>query len=357
MTLPRVTVLMSVYNGSPYVARAIESILSQTFTDFEFLVIDDASSDDSVALINSYADSRLRLVRNPSNLGLTRSLNVGLWQAKGDLIARHDADDIAHSRRLEKQVTFLDAHPEIALVGTQVRHIGPSGRRLWNQMRKPVTPLAIEWEFMFGNPFVHSSVMFRTGVMRNELGGYNETFLTSQDVEAWTRLIAIARVANLDEALLDFRSHHESISKRIYSASNVRRVEALLAYNIERRIGASPETDEWPHLWDCIVNEGILERDPRVIHAPRLLATMHRRFVERNPEASTNSEIRRSRARILAQIALHLTDYARILSFFIFIRSVILDIGALRAFGPRFLTKLIFGCGRRPRSAAKETGG
>ena len=116
MTAPKVTVLMSVLNGEDYLREAIDSVLAQTFMDFEFLIIDNASTDMTPRIIASYSDSRIRVLRNDNVLTLTQSLNKGMRAARGDLIARLDADDLAMPERLEKQVRFLDAHPDVFLV-------------------------------------------------------------------------------------------------------------------------------------------------------------------------------------------------------------------------------------------------
>jgi Glycosyl transferase family 2 len=353
VTTPRVTVLMSVHNGVPFLAEAVESILGQTMTDFEFLVIDDRSTDGSAEVVEAYGDPRIRVVRNDSNLGLTRSLNIGLAAARGELIARQDADDNSHPERLARQVAFLDAHPEIALVGTQARIIGSRGERRRGVIRKPVTADGIAWEFMFGNPFIHSSVMVRTKVIREMLGGYNEAFITSQDYELWTRLVAVARATNLKERLMDFRSYSESVSRQKYSASHVQRVEGILLHNIERLTGASAETERWPHLWDTIVNDEVLPRHSGVVDAPRVLDAIYRRFVERHPGAESNVEIRRSRASILAHISCHLARSSRTRGFFTLLRALAVDLRVAPTYVPRFFARLTMG-GRSQMRYARE---
>src|ERR1043165_9066720 len=116
---PHVTVLMAVYNGEPFLAKAIDSILAQTYEDFELLVVDDGSTDATPDIVRSYGDRRVRTVRNPRNIGLARSLNVGLAEARGALVARHDADDLSYPDRFRRQVEFLAAHPDVAVLGTR----------------------------------------------------------------------------------------------------------------------------------------------------------------------------------------------------------------------------------------------
>ena len=160
MTAPRVTVLMSVHNGGRWLRAAIESVLAQTWRDFEFLILDDASTDDGVAQIEAFHDPRMRLMRLRENIGLTRSLNVGLREARGGLIARHDADDLSAPERLAKQVEFMDAHPEVQVVGTQVRLIDAQDRSR-GVRDVPPDPVSIRWLSLLDNPIIHTAAMFR----------------------------------------------------------------------------------------------------------------------------------------------------------------------------------------------------
>ena len=121
---------MSVYNGEKYLREAIESILNQTFTDFEFLIVNDGSTDSSLEIILSYPDERIRVIRNDRNIGLTKSLNKALQQAKGEYIARQDADDISLQNRFEEQLIYLEKHPEVALLGTSAYKIDERGEIL-----------------------------------------------------------------------------------------------------------------------------------------------------------------------------------------------------------------------------------
>jgi len=177
---------MSVHNGAKHLTGAVESILSQTFGEFEFLVIDDGSTDNSCEILSSYRDTRLKIIRQ-SNIGLTKSLNKLLDLAQGEYIARQDADDIAMPERLAKQVRFLDEHPDYALVGTQVVIINDSGSPIGNS-NIPTRHRDLVGRLAFYSSFVHSSVMFRKSCVV-EIGGYDELFPYAQDYELWVRLI------------------------------------------------------------------------------------------------------------------------------------------------------------------------
>jgi len=204
---------MSVYNGNRYLRAAIESILTQTFTDFEFIIIDDGSSDDSVAIIKSYHDPRIVLVRNEHNLGLTRSLNKGLRLARGRYIARQDADDISLPQRLQEQTDFLHRHEAVGLLGTNCYFIDHSGKRIGTHIQ-PAHDTHIRWRMLFNNAFCHSSVLIRREFVENRKMRYDETLSYSQDYALWAKLLPLTRVANLSTPLIELRQHPQSVSRK-----------------------------------------------------------------------------------------------------------------------------------------------
>ncbi len=194
-----ITVLLPVFNGAPYLKEAIESILCQSYQNFELLILDDASKDDSVKIALSYKDKRIRVYQNKKNLGLGRNLNIGLENAKGELIARMDADDVSLKTRLEKQANFLQTHKEIGICGTHT------------QIKKkyPLTYDAIKVWLLFRNTFAHSSVMFRA----DKRIKYDPAFIRAQDYDLWVRSSHFTRLANLPEVLLFHRIHERQISE------------------------------------------------------------------------------------------------------------------------------------------------
>lgn len=211
---PPVTVLMTVYNGSTYLPQAVESVLNQTFTDFEFLIIDDGSTDESVACIRSYGDSRIRLVCNESNLGQAGSLNRGLELARGKYIARMDQDDICLPDRLQKQVDFLDRRPDITVVATWIYMIDSDGRKTgpWGVKMDDYGTFVSSLLMAQGCPFCHPSIMFRREAV-SHVGGYDETFAPCEDFELWVRLaMSQYKACIIPEPLLMFRLHKEQQS-------------------------------------------------------------------------------------------------------------------------------------------------
>ncbi|MBD2519711.1 glycosyltransferase [Nostoc sp. FACHB-973] len=209
--MPKVTVLMPVYNGELYLREAIDSILDQTFQDFEFLIINDGSTDSTREIICSYDDLRIRLIDNNYNLGLTRSLNKGLKLAEGEFIARQDADDVSESERLAKQVAFLETHPEVALVGTWYKQIDTQGNLIC-ECQLPYDCTQIRWGLLFYSPFIHSAVMFQKSVVLEQIGFYNEVAIYAQDYELWCRIALRQQIANLSDYLIKWRVHPSSVT-------------------------------------------------------------------------------------------------------------------------------------------------
>jgi glycosyltransferase involved in cell wall biosynthesis len=209
--MPEVTVLMAVYNGESHLTQAIDSILGQTYEEFEFVIIDDCSTDRSRDIVLSYGDPRIRFLENERNLGLARSLNRGLATARGEFVARLDADDISEPERLERQVAFLAAHSEVALLGTWYTEIDEEGQAL-GRYALPCDHTAIRWAMLFYCPFVHSAVMWRRALIESQVGGYDESLRHSMDFDLWTRVAHHLPVANLSQYLVRLRLHPGSMT-------------------------------------------------------------------------------------------------------------------------------------------------
>ena len=220
---PQVTVLMTVYNGLPYLGEAIDSILAQTFKDFEFLIIDDASTDDSRSLIESYTDARIRLVRNERNLGQVPSLNNGLHLACGEYVARLDQDDWSLPMRLASQVALLGSAPQVAVVGTWLQVVNRDGRpaKVW---KGHINSYA---DYLFSvlahsTPLYHPSVMFRKSAVL-QLGGYDVNLPYAEDFDLWMRLARAGYHAKvIAEPLCCYRLHEgqQSVAKKQIQRQN-----------------------------------------------------------------------------------------------------------------------------------------
>lgn len=208
MSSPAVTILIPVYNCAGYVSEAVESILGQTFDDYELLIINDGSTDNTSSIIEQYVDQRIMLVDRPHE-GLISALNKGLELARGDYIAIMHADDASHPKRIQKQIHFLKRHPEIGILGTAYDTVNLAGRRLY-RVSMPKNDLQVRWFCLLGSPFGHPTVVMRSSVLQaNELK-YEETFDIVEDYFLWSKVLSHTKGANLSTPLLRYRLHPES---------------------------------------------------------------------------------------------------------------------------------------------------
>lgn len=209
---PKVSVIMSVFNATPFLAESVSSILNQTYKNFEFIIINDGSTDKTSEILSRFSDPRLKIIHQ-NNRGFTKSINYCLRLAKGKYIARMDADDISLPERLSRQISFLDSHPDIALCGTYAIAINESGQEIGRYTYPPVNHSDILRLLFRHNPFIHPSVMFRKKVI-DQIGPYNEKFPVAQDYELWSRLAPQFKTANLPEFLLRYRILKKSVTRQ-----------------------------------------------------------------------------------------------------------------------------------------------
>ena len=241
---PAVTVLMSVRDVPvAMLAQAVESILEQTFDDFDFLIYDDGGQDRSVlAALERYSarDARIVLKRHEPSRGLTKTLNLGLGDAQGRYVARQDADDWSEPERLRKQVAYLEAHPGVAVCGSNAWMHQERGARLW-ATNLPQDSLAIQAALPAGNPFVHGATLFRTKIAR-AIGGYREAFVCSQDYDFFWRLCDHGGGANLAEPLYHYRYRRGAVSaQRATDQAQVHQATQALAW--ARKSGLDADVD------------------------------------------------------------------------------------------------------------------
>lgn len=204
---PKISVLLPVYNAASFIGESIHSILDQTESDFELLIIDDCSTDNSLQIIESFEDPRIILHKKNLNSGYTESLNWGIDQARGKYIARMDADDISLPQRFEKQVFFLEQNQHIAMCGTDARVEGSS-----LNFNYPTESKVIEAHLLLGSSLIHPSIMGRTEIFKQYK--YDPIKEPAEDYDLFTRLAASGKqLANLEEALLIYRVHTNQISK------------------------------------------------------------------------------------------------------------------------------------------------
>lgn len=250
---PRVSVIMAVYNGEKYLREAVDSILAQTLTDFELIIVDDASIDGTRATLESYSDPRIRVLYNPSNIGQAVSRNAALAVARAKYIAVMDADDIALPVRLQRQAEWLDRHPGVGLLGTYVVAIDEMGRELRCE-RFPTSDADLKWALLFHNSFVHSSVMMRKSIL-DEAGGYSKEACMRfvEDYELLSRANRCARAAILPDFLVKYRVHPQGESIRC-AAEQSRRTEEVARRNVAWLLGSAVPDVGWAGLMRLAVN-------------------------------------------------------------------------------------------------------
>jgi glycosyltransferase involved in cell wall biosynthesis len=218
---PKISVIMPVYNCQLFVKEAVESILVQTFTDFEFLIIDDCSTDQTREIIDSYSDRRIQFIKKPKNTGYTDSLNFALKMAKGKYIARMDGDDVSLPNRFEKQVEFLENNTDIVVCGSWFLDI-----KTKNIFKYPEFSNDICISLIRKNVIVHPVVMIRRNVLTDNNLFYDKDFEPAEDYHLWCRLLDFGKLHNLQEPLIEYRFHDNQISrtqsqKQINNSTNI----------------------------------------------------------------------------------------------------------------------------------------
>jgi len=225
VSLPAISVLLPVFNAERYLGAALESVLAQTFTDFECVIVDDGSTDTSPTILAQYAahDGRIRIIRQ-KNLGIVAALNRGLADCRAPLVARMDADDVCHPARLQHQIHFMHARPDVAVVGTAIRLVDEIGRP-GPVIRHPARPAVVARALQHGNVIAHPTVMMRTAKVVAS-GGYREALRHAEDYDLWLRISDRSLLANLPTPLIDYRVHARQISWEQAEAQAIRMIAA-----------------------------------------------------------------------------------------------------------------------------------
>ena len=282
---------MAVHNGAPFVRESVASILAQSYSDFEMVIVDDASTDGSGEIIEALDDPRIRLVRNDRNIGLTRSLNRGLAASSGLLVARQDADDVSHGDRLALQVAYLDAHSETAVVGSWYRKVSATGEVL-GERELPTEPVHVSWATLFYCPLVHSAAMFRRADAI-AVAGYDERFVYAQDYDLWSRLGRRRQLANLPHKLVDYRQGANTMTATIGASSD--EVLRIACRNIEELGIPSPTADEHAAMGRVISGSCRSLSPNEVRRAVEIIRMLLDRFVASGRFASTETASLRER--------------------------------------------------------------
>lgn len=295
MHTPRVSVLTTTYNGARFLRQTIDSILGQTFRDFEYLLIDDASTDGTVDLIRSYDDPRIRLVRNEANMGISGSRNRAFQMARGEFIATTDQDDLSDPHRLEQQVCLLDARPDISAVASRV-HLLIDGRQQEDPMPAQDEPELVHFALYFGrhNTTYSSLCLRRSFVVENDLY-FRPQYHYAEDFELCSRIVNCGRFAIVQQPLVDYRIHDQNNS-RVHQAEMLRNGMAFMRECYARELGRPLSDQEARLVWD-----GLVDKQPQWSAADlqemgRLMSELTAGFVVRH----SLSEPLRTRVEVLA---------------------------------------------------------
>lgn len=212
---PVISIIMPVFNQAQYVKAAIDSIINQSFKNWELIIIDDASTDATVECVKLFTDIRIILFRNKINLGISSSVNKGLSIARGTYIARMDADDISLPNRLDTQINYLKKYPNIGLVGSWAKLISSDGK-VFGIKKFPELDKQLKKMFHYMNPIIHPTVMFRKDLI-SLTGLYNQGLEGAEDYDLWLRFAKVTKLANIPMSLIKYRLHADNVS---FSSTN-----------------------------------------------------------------------------------------------------------------------------------------
>jgi glycosyltransferase involved in cell wall biosynthesis len=205
---PRVSVIMPAYNAGKYISEAIQSVLDQSFSDFEFLILDDGSTDNTVSEIEKFSDPRIKLIRNEKNLRLVATLNKGLSLAKGEYIMRMDADDISLPDRFIEQIEYMDNNLDVGVCGTLMKTFGAEDEIVYH----PESDLMIKPLILYRSLVAHPTVCFRASVIKQHQFKYSEDFIHIEDIDLWSKMMFYTKFHNIQKVLFLYRQSGENIT-------------------------------------------------------------------------------------------------------------------------------------------------
>jgi glycosyltransferase involved in cell wall biosynthesis len=310
---PIISVIMSVYNGEKYLRASIESILNQTLTEFEFIIINDGSTDKTKDILKYFSDGRI-IVIEQQNCGLTISLNKAISISRGKYIARQDADDISMPSRLEKQKYFLENNKDMIMVGSTYCIINEENEEK-GIYKLPISDTEIRWNMIFRNPFCHSTIMIHSDIMKKENLCYDNKLYHSQDYDLWSRIIKFGKVQNIEEPLIKLRFHSNQIGKT-YTNEQQSTAENISKMNM-KNLGIDVSDGETKKLrrWSFQTS---IELNKEEMNACKLLINILRTFEKK--ENIDYSVFKRIRKDIIIKIcdAINFENYKYVMSSFLF---------------------------------------
>jgi glycosyltransferase involved in cell wall biosynthesis len=314
MECPRVTVLLSVYNGDRFLREAIDSVLGQAWEDFELLVVNDGSTDGTATILKSYSDARLQIITNERNIGVPASLNRGLAHARGEYIARIDADDLALPERLVEQVQYLDRHPQVGLVACATEFVDEDGTAIRVESFGLI-PEQLYYTLTFVNCIHSSSVTFRKELIL-DIGGYDESMRYAIDYDLWLRVSRRTKIVKLRKVLAKWRDSDTNISRR-FKAEQSAFADMAYLKNLRALMGTSINVDEAL----CFHNVAYPNRDFSITYPSLLvLERIHERLIENRPQGLQKREVERccdyALGRYIVLMALHAQVFDALRAFF-----------------------------------------
>jgi len=268
---PLVSVLMPVFNGEKYLTEAIESILTQTYTNFEFVIINDGSTDTTEEIIKAFSDSRIRLINNTTNIKLIATLNKGIQLCNGKYIVRMDADDVSLPDRIEVLVGFMEHNPDVGVCGSYYKIIGDNERVI----KYPTSNDELKTSLLFFVPIAHPTTIWRKEVIAKNQLGFDVNYIHAEDYKFWTEIIEYSQLGNVPEILLNYREHNNQISS-LYADTQKEKSQ-----NIRKELLQKIFTDitvaEFK-LWEEIIF------GPQQYSEPLLVAELIKKIVDLNAE-------------------------------------------------------------------------
>lgn len=256
ITNPRVSVVLTTYNSSRVIRKTLESLLEQTFRDFDLIIVDDCSRDDTAEIIASYGDPRIRLVRNQQNQGISKTRNIGLGLARGEYIAMSDHDDISFPSRLEQQVAFLDSHPDFVMVAT-TSFMQPRSSN--SRPRAITSPYLLHWTLFYRCPLVHSAICVRREAMERAGIRYDATYAYSEDYQIYHQLGRIGKLGMLDEPLVIYVIHQHNTTHSVLDDMYSNGL-AFMQAQYQEYLGFQGREEDVQRVWD-LCNQNIPARD------------------------------------------------------------------------------------------------
>lgn len=282
---PKISVVMSVYNGEKFLKEAIDSVLNQNFKDFEFIIINDGSKDGSLSIINSYDDKRIKLIDNGVNKGLIYSLNKGFDEAKGKYIVRFDADDICLKDRFQIQYDYMEKNPDVAMMSAYATWFFDGCSFISNTIRSQKEYEDIKAKFIFENHINHSCVILRNDIVEKEKYRYDKKYLHIEDYGLWLEISKKYKVTTLDKVLLKCRISRTSVTSTANRDMRARQQIYNIIYDeIYGLIGYKPEVEDYEKHFEISMIQNLKNSrftlEEKVQYLKKLLAANNEKFVD-----------------------------------------------------------------------------